>query len=250
MRTAHIPTACLFLALLSGGCDETAASASVPDSPQADPAAPTPPETAKLEPGKTAASFRLQSVVELVKGKEVADAPALETTINDPDAGLNAVDLDADGVTDFVEVIEEQKGGKTTLKFRAIPSSKQDQPAAKVGVVIATVALEIEKEETIVVHGTYTEHIEHDVHVHVYHHEEPVVFEHGIVVLPVGCFFHYVFVFDHEPYHGHFHHVVIDVHHDVPEVHHVHVHKKHKKHKHKKHKGHGHGHGHGVVVTW
>jgi hypothetical protein len=210
-----------------------------------------------LEPGKTAASFQLSAVVELVKGKEIADAPALETKINDPDAKLNAVDLDDDGVTDFVEVIEKKKGGTTTLEFRAIPSSKEGKKLepAKVGVVIATVTLEIEHEETIIVHGAYTEHIHHDATIHVYHHEEPVVYEHGVVVLPVGCFYHYVFVFDHEPYHGHHHHVVIDVHHVpevhlVPEVHHVHVHKKHKKHKHKhkKHKGH-HGHG-GIVVTW
>jgi hypothetical protein len=202
-----------------------------------------------LEPGKTAASFQLATVVELVKGKEVPDAPALETKINDPEAKLNAVDLDDDGVTDFVEVIEEKQGGTTTLEFRAIPSSKKGKPAAEVGVVIATVTLEIEAEKTIVVHGAYTKHIDHDVHVHVYHHEEPVVFEHGVIVVSEDCFYHYVFVFVHEPYHGHFHHVVIDV--DVHDVHDVHVHDihVHKHKKHKKHKGHGHGHG-GVVVTW
>lgn len=246
MRIAPIATVCSFLALLLGACDETAAT----EDTKPTTASAMQLEAKPLEPGKTAASFRLQSVVELVKGKEVADAPALETKINDPEAELNAVDLDADGVTDFVEVIEEKKGGKTTLKFRAIPSSKKDAPAAKVGVVLATVTLEIEAEKTLVVHGTYTEHVEHDVHVHVYHHEEPVVFEHGVIVVPEDCFYHYVFVFEHEPYHGHFHHVVIDVDvdvHHVPEVHHVHVHKKHKKHK--KHKGHGHGRG-GVVVTW
>lgn len=244
MRIADIATACSLVALLFGACDETVAT----DSTKAAPAAAMQLEAQPLEPGKTATSFQLQTVVELVKGKEIADAPALETKINDPDAKLNAVDLDDDGVTDFVEVIEEEQGGTTTLKFRAIPSSKKDAPAAKVGVVIATITLEIEAEKTIVVHGAYTEHIEHDVTVHVYHHEEPVVFEHGVVVVPAGCFYHYVFVFDHEPYHGHFFHVVIDVH-DVPDVHHVHV--KHKKHK--KHKGHGRGHGHGgggIVVTW
>jgi hypothetical protein len=248
MRIAPIATACSFVALLLGACDGTEAS----EDPKPAAAAAMQLEAKPLEPGKTAASFRLQTVVELVKGKEVTDAPALETMINDPEAELNAVDLDEDGVTDFVEVIEEKKGGKTTLKFRAIPSSKKDAPVAKVGVVIATVTLEIEAEKTIVVHGTYTEHVEHDVHIHVYHHEEPVVFEHGVVVVSEGCFFHYVFVFEHEPYHGHFHHVVIDVDvHAVPDIHQVHVHTKHKKHK--KHKGHGHGRGHGrgdIVVTW
>jgi hypothetical protein len=206
----------------------------------------------QLVPGKTAASFQLQAVVELVKGSEVADAPALETKINDPEAKLNAIDLDDDGVTDFVEVIEEKQGGKTTLEFRAIPSSKQGKPA-EVGVSIATVSFEIEDETKIIVHGAYSGHIEHDVELHVYHHEEPVVYEHGLLVVPAGCFFHYVFLHEHDPYHGHFHYVVIDTHVDTHvDAHvdvHVHKHKKHKKHKHKKHKGHGRGHG-GVVVTF
>jgi hypothetical protein len=250
MRIAHLPIACSLLALLIGACDEGEASTATKTAPAATPT--TEVAVMPLEPGKTAASFQLPAVVALVRGNEVADAPALETKINDPDAKLNAVDLDDDGVTDFVEVIEKKQGAATTLELRAIPSSKdtkQHEPA-EVGVVIATVTLEIEDEEKIIVHGAYTEHIHHDATIHVYHHEEPVVYEHGVVVLPVGCFYHYIFVFDHEPYHGHFHHIVIDVHH-VPDVHHIHVHKKHKKHK--KHKGHGKGHGHGhggVVVTW
>jgi len=246
MRITHVPTVCCSLALLLGACDKREVS----DSTQAAPTAEAQ-VVAELEPGKTAASFRLPAVVELVKGNEVGDAPALETKINDPEAELNAVDLDGDEITDFVEVIETKQGGATTLEFRAIPSSKKGKPAADVGIVIATITLAIEHEDTIVVHGAYTKHIDHDVEIHVYHHEEPVVFEHGVVVVPVGCFYHYVFVFEHDVYHGHFHHVVIDV--DVHEVdvHHVHTHKKHKKHK--KHKGHGHGHGHGhggIVVTW
>lgn len=248
MRIAHASTACSFIALLLGACDESDASVSTKAAPTAATQAAMP-----LTPGKTAASFQLQAVVELVKGNEVGDAPALETKINDPEAKLNAVDLDDDGITDFVEVIEKKQGQATTLEFRAIPSSKQDKAAAQAGVVIATVALEIENETTIVVHGAYSEHVEHDRAIHVYHHEEPAVYEHGVVVVPAGCFYHYAFVFDHEPYHGHFHYVVIDAHdvHVVPEVHHVpevHVYKQHKKHKkHKKHKGHGRG---GVVVTW
>ena len=79
-----------------------------------------------LEPGATAASFQLQAVVELVQGDTVADAAALEAKLNDPEAKLNAVDLDDDGVTDFVEVVEVSDGDGTKLEFRAIPSSKKD----------------------------------------------------------------------------------------------------------------------------
>jgi hypothetical protein len=221
MRIDPIATACLSLALLLGACDTSS------DSTKTTGAA------TQLEPGKTAASFQLQTVVELVKGDEVADAAALEVKINDPDAKINAVDLDGDGNTDFVEVIEKKKDGKTTLEFRAVPSSKSDKPASKVGIVIATITLEVESEKTIVVHGAYTDPIEHDVTIHVYHHEEPVVYEAGVVVVADSCFYHYVFVDVHDAYHGHYFHIVID----TP---HVHVHKKHKKHK--KHKGHWHGH--------
>jgi len=248
MSIRHIATACSFLALLVGACDKSEATDAAQATPTAAPqsAAMQTATTMKLEPGKSAASFQLQAVVELVKSSEVADAAALETKINDPDAKLSAVDIDGDGVTDFVEVIEKKKGDATTLEFRAIPSSKKGKAAVQAALVIATIELAIEHETTIVVHGAYTEHIDHDVTIHVYHHEEPVVYEHGVIVVPVGHFFHYVFVLDHEPYHGHFHYVLIEVV-DVPEVHHVHVHKKHKKHK--KHKGHPHGRG-TVVVTW
>jgi hypothetical protein len=199
---------------------------------------------AELQPGKTAASLQLDAVVELVKGDEVADAKSLEAKINDPEAKLNAVDLDDDGETDFIEVVEVKKGDKTVLELRAIPSSKQDQDVAEVAVVVATVELYVENKEMIVVHATYTEHIEHDAEVHVYHHERPAFYEDGVLVVADGCFFHYVFVHEHELYLGHHHVVVIE----APHLHHKH--KKHKKHKH--HKGHGHGHGHGshVVVTW
>lgn len=198
-----------------------------------------------LQPGKTAASLRLDTVVELVEGDSIPDAKSLETKLNDPDAQLNAVDIDEDGEVDFIEVVEIQKNGKTTLELQAIPSSKKDQDVAKVAVLVATVELQIEKKQTIIVHATYSKHIEHDDTIHVYHHELPAHYEHGVLVVEHGCFFHYAFVLPHEVYHGH-HHVVI-----IEAPHHHGKHKKHGKHgKHGKHKGH-HGYGHGsVVVTY
>ena len=228
-----IAPVCLPLVLSLGACD-----AAAPDEPDTAIAAPA------LETGTTAGSFQLQAIVELVKGEAVADAAALEIKINDPEAKLNAVDVDEDGKIDFVEVIELHESGKTSLQFRAIPSSKTTQAgklekgasAKKVGVVIATIELEIQSEKTLVIHATYTEHITHEVDVHVYHHEEPVIYEGGVIVVSDACFYHYVFVLEHEAYHGHHHHhIVVE--------NHVHVkHTKHKKHKkHKKGKGH-HGH--------
>ncbi|KIG12868.1 hypothetical protein DB30_00935 [Enhygromyxa salina] len=252
MRAEHLIAICLPLAVLLGACDATESSEKTADAAASDASVTV--ATHDLEPGKTAASFQLQAVMELVKGYAVADAKALEAKLNDPEAKLNAVDLDEDGVTDFVEVVEVKSGGVTTLEFRVIPSTKQDKPPAQVGVVIATITFSVENNEKLVVHGAFTDHIDHHADIHVYHHEEPVVYEHGALVIAHGCFFHYIFVLEHEPYHGHHHYIVIEAPH-APHVD-VHVHHKHKKHK--KHKGHkgkakghykGHG-GHGVIVEW
>jgi hypothetical protein len=195
----------------------------------------------ELEPGKTAASLQLYAVAKQLEGNEVADVVALEAKINDPDAGLSAVDIDEDGVIDFVQVVEKKKGDKTVLVLQAIPSSKKDEDVSKIAVEVAKIELEVkETEKTIVVHATYTEHIHHDPEVHVYHHEVPVVVEHGVLVLEEGCFFHHVFIVEHDLYVGHHGHVVVEVHHE-------HHHHKHKKHHKKHHKHHG---GHGVVIEW
>jgi hypothetical protein len=205
----------------------------------------------ELEPGKTAASLHLHTVAEQLQGNEIADVVALEAKLNDPEAGLSAVDIDEDGVIDFVQVVEKREGDKTVLTLQAIPSSKKGEDVAKIAVEVATIELEVkpskakETEKTIVVHATYTEHIHHDAEIHVYHHEVPVVVEHGVLVLEEGCFFHHVFIIEHELYVGHHGHVVVEVHHDH------HVHKKHHKHKkHKKHHKHKHHGGHGVVISW
>lgn len=227
MQIGRLMIACVCSVLLLGACDK---------SEQADKG------TAVLQPGKTAASLRLDAVVELVEGNSIADAKSLEAKLNDPDARLSAVDIDDDGEIDFIEVTEVRKNGKTTLELRAIPSSKKDQDVAKVAVLVATVELHVEDKEKVIVDASYTEHIEHDVSVHVYHHELPATYEHGVLVVEEGCFFHYAFVLEHDVYLGHHHVVIIEV-----DDHHKHR-------KHKKHKGHHdddefHGHG-GVVVTW
>ena len=209
----------------------------------------------ELEPGKTAASLQLHVVAEQLQGNEYADVKALEAKLNDPEAGLSAVDIDEDGVIDFVQVVEKKKGGKTVLVFQAIPSSKKGEDVDKIAVDIATIELEVkgakvkDGEKTIIVHATYTEHIHHDPEIHVYHHEHPVIVEKGKLVLAEGCFFHHVFIVQHDLYVGHHGHVVVEVHHDHD--HHHHKHKKHHKHhKHHGHGKHGHGkhHGHGGVV--
>jgi hypothetical protein len=222
--------------MLACVCSVVMLGACTPKSEQADN------DTAVLQPGKTAQSLRLYTVAELVEGDSIADTKTLEAKLNDPDAGLSAVDIDGDGEIDFIEVVEVRKDGKTTLELRAIPSSKTSEDVAKVAVLVATIELHVENNETIIVHATYTQHIEHDANVDVYHHELPATYEHGVLVVEQGCFFHYAFVLEHEVYLGHHDVVIIETQHRG----------KHKKHrKQKKHKGHhyrGHGHG-GVVVT-
>jgi hypothetical protein len=204
----------------------------------------------QLQPGKTAASLQLHTVAEQLQGSEYADVVALEAKLNDPESGLSAVDIDEDGVIDFVQVVEKKKGDKTVLVLQAIPSSKKgEEDVSKIAVAVAQIELEVkdadakDAEKTIVVHAIYTEHIHHDPEIHIYHHEVPVVVEHGTLVLAEGCFFHHVFVVEHDLYHGHHGDVVIEVHHD----HHKHKHHKHKHHKHKHHKHHGHG---DVVISF
>src|SRR5690242_20560241 len=115
----------------------------------------------QLEPGKTAASLQLNLVAEQLQGSEVADVAALEAKINDPEAGINAVDIDEDGVIDFVQVVEKRKGDKTVLVLQAIPSSKKGENASKIAVEVARIELDVKKADpktggkVIVVHATY-----------------------------------------------------------------------------------------------
>lgn len=200
----------------------------------------------ELEPGKDANSLQLALVAKQLEDGQVANVEALEIAINDPEAGLSAVDIDEDGVIDFVDVVEQKDGDEVVLVFRAIPSSKKGEDVDAIAVEVARIELSLTgpakqgEEATIVVHANYSDHIDHDPEVHVYHHET-------VVVLVEGHFCHHVFVVDHGLYHGHHGHggVVVEIH--------DHGHVKHKKHK--KGKGHGHGHGkHGsggnVVIKW
>ena len=202
---------------------------------------------AELEAGTSANSLQLARVAKQLEDGELADVEALEIMINDPESELSAVDIDEDGVIDFVQVVEEKQGDETVLVLRAIPSSKKGADVDTIAVEVARIELQLaepakqDEQATIVVHATYSDHIHHDPEIHVYHHETTVV-------LVEGHFFHHVFVVEHGPYHGHGE-VVVEIHHD-------HRHKSHRKHKkHKKGKGRGKAKGHGkhgkhVVVTW
>jgi hypothetical protein len=80
---------------------------------------------AQVEYKMDAAEFDLETVVGLLKTKQVKDAEALQKKINEPASGINNVDLDGDKMVDFVAVKEERHSEtQRQLDFLAYPSSK------------------------------------------------------------------------------------------------------------------------------
>jgi hypothetical protein len=83
------------------------------------------PVKAQVEYKMDAAEFDLETVVGLLKTKQVKDAEELQKKINDPASGINNVDLDGDKMVDFVTVKEERHSdSQRQLDFLAFPSSK------------------------------------------------------------------------------------------------------------------------------
>lgn len=78
-------------------------------------------------------AFDLQTVSALFQTGAVTDLNALEQKINDPNSGINNVDVDKDGQVDFVaaEEVQNTTGGKT-VNFVAYPSSKGGQDATTI----------------------------------------------------------------------------------------------------------------------
>jgi len=66
--------------------------------------------------------FALDTVLALLKSG-VNDGPTLEARINDPASGINNVDVDKDGRTDFVNVVEAQIPAGKKMELMAHPSS-------------------------------------------------------------------------------------------------------------------------------
>jgi hypothetical protein len=89
---------------------------------------PPPQITITQNPNGTAAAasltpqdFSLDTVVSLLKSG-VSDGPTLEQKINDPSTGINNIDVDQDGKTDYVNVVEAQIPSGKKMEFVAHPS--------------------------------------------------------------------------------------------------------------------------------
>jgi hypothetical protein len=68
--------------------------------------------------------FSLDTVLALLKSG-VNDGPTLESKINDPASGINNVDIDKDGKTDYINVVEAQIPSGKKMELMAHPSSGQ-----------------------------------------------------------------------------------------------------------------------------
>jgi hypothetical protein len=74
--------------------------------------------------------FDLENIIGLIKDSKLKDASELEKRINDG-SGINNVDIDQDGVIDYI-MVKESRGAKgITLDFLAVPSSIKDESRAE-----------------------------------------------------------------------------------------------------------------------
>jgi hypothetical protein len=115
------------------------------------------PVKAQVEYKMEAAEFDLETVVGLLKTKQVKDAEALQKKINDPESGINNVDLDGDKMVDFVTVKEERHSdSQRQLDFLAFPSSKSGADPTP----IASVSFQIGQDnQQLTVAGAYPSYV-------------------------------------------------------------------------------------------
>ncbi len=111
--------------------------------------------------------FDLETVIGLVKGNGVSNIEELEAQVNSPDSGINNVDLDADGMIDYISVRENRDGGNFTLEFMAVPSSTKKEADAN---LVASMNIKQSGESTEV-SGSYPSYVHgHDTHHYHYSH--------------------------------------------------------------------------------
>jgi hypothetical protein len=115
------------------------------------------PVKAQVEYKMDAAEFDLETVVGLLKTKQVKDAEELQKKINDPESGINNVDLDGDKMVDFVTVKEERHSDtQRQLDFLAFPSSKSGADPTP----IASVSFQVGQDnQQLTVVGAYPSYV-------------------------------------------------------------------------------------------
>ncbi|MBI3073706.1 MAG: hypothetical protein HYY84_16470 [Deltaproteobacteria bacterium] len=98
--------------------------------------APRPAPTVQGSTGLSQESFDLQTAIALLRTNKVKDAQSLEAAINEGGSGINNVDIDGDGKTDYVAIQETVSGAERHLSFMACPSSKQGEPVKIASVTV------------------------------------------------------------------------------------------------------------------
>ncbi len=188
--------------------------------------------TAAIEVEVKADMLDLDASVDLIKSGKVKDARELEKRLNSPKSKLANIDIDGDGIIDFIQVVEVREGDDINFELRVIPSTKMD---AEYAVTVATIAVVSDKSASkVTVRATYTAVVEHH-DVYVYEYAVPATWEGDVIVVADAPFFGWVYG-SHDVYVGVYVHeewiavpgvVIVDI---------DHHHGKFKKHKFKKHK--------------
>jgi hypothetical protein len=75
-------------------------------------------------------AFKLAEITALIQAGTIETAAELELAVNDPEAKLHSLDLDADGKLDHIQVVEVRADGKVEFHFKVIPSAKATAAAA------------------------------------------------------------------------------------------------------------------------
>lgn len=100
-------------------------------------------------------NFDLSIVLGALKAGKVQNADELEKLINDPETGINSVDLDADDKYDFIAVQEEQTSNGKRYNFVAFPSTKGESDK----VTVASIDLTRQPSGGYAVNGFYPSYI-------------------------------------------------------------------------------------------
>jgi len=115
-------------------------------------------------------AFDLEAVVSLMTNEGVTDMEALEQRINDPDSGINNVDINSDEQTDYVGCSEVNEDGRRAVDFIAYPSGV-DEPADDDLVTVASISITVNTETNQVeVSGGYPEYVSGYQDRHYSHH--------------------------------------------------------------------------------
>ncbi len=140
----------------------------------------------------------LDATVEFIKSGKAKDARSLEKRLNNPKKKLAKIDLDGDGIIDFVQVVEVRKGDDITFELRVIPSTKKDPEYA---LTVATIALTSDRSNgKVSVRATYTDVVEHH-DVYVYEYTVQATWEGDVIIVNEAPFFAWVYG-SHEAYVG------------------------------------------------